>query len=398
MSSHVAGAHAGGGRGRGWLALVDDLPAPDGFPGPLRLRRAWPRSDTHVLLEYTTPTEPHARVVGQWVGNDARAFARAAETRAACRALFGTAAAAVRGRGVLVQRPGADRRLTALPELAAEPSATVVAHRPERRAVLRIEGPARRWMKVVPPGRLERLLAGTAHVRVLGSAVPRLEAVDEDRGVSVWSDLPGVALADLVGRSADAAAAVAGTGVLLRRLHRIPPPSGPPHDAAAEAAVLRRWLNHLAVFDPATHGCAEPLLAPVAGLLAAHRSRRMTTVHRDLHDGQVIIGGLGVGLLDLDTVSAGEAELDLGNLIAHIRLAACQGRCTQEDATTTAEALLDAYGHDAVAPEALRAYTAAALLRLVGVHALRPLTRGCLTGLLTQVQEVVAEGVALRGA
>lgn len=394
MSSHVAGARGGG----GWLALVDNLPAPDGFPGPLRLRRAWPRSATHVLLEYTTSTEPHVRVVGQWVGNDARACARAAETRAAGRAVFGTAAAAVRGRGVLVQRPGADRRLRALPELAAEPSATVVTHRPERRAVLRIEGPARRWTKVVPPGRLERLLAGMAHVRVLGTAVPQLEAVDEDGGVSVWSDLPGMALADLVGRSADAAAAVAGTGALLRRLHRIPPPSGPLHDAAAEAAVLRRWLNHLAVFDPATHDGAEPLLAPVAGLLAAHRPQRMTTVHRDLHDGQIIIGGLGVGLLDPDTVSAGEAELDLGNLIAHIRLAACQGRCTQEEATATAEALLDAYGQDAISSEALRAYTAAALLRLVGVHALRPLTRGCLAGLLAQVRVVVADRVAPRGA
>ena len=50
-------------------------------------------------------------------------------------------------------------------------------------------------------------------------------------------------------------------------------------------------------------------------------------VHRDLHDGPLLVDGTQVGLLDPDTLALGEPELDLGNLLAHLQLAVCAGRC-----------------------------------------------------------------------
>jgi Ser/Thr protein kinase RdoA (MazF antagonist) len=45
----------------------------------------------------------------------------------------------------------------------------------------------------------------------------------------------------------------------------------------------------------------------------------LTVVHRDLYEEQVLLGD-AVGLIDLDDAAAGPAELDIGNLCAHLEL------------------------------------------------------------------------------
>ncbi|WP_396134697.1 phosphotransferase [Cellulomonas sp. ATA003] len=50
------------------------------------------------------------------------------------------------------------------------------------------------------------------------------------------------------------------------------------------------------------------------------------TVHRDLHDKQLLVDGSGgIGLLDFDLAAAGEAALDLANLLVHLELRVHQG-------------------------------------------------------------------------
>ena len=44
-----------------------------------------------------------------------------------------------------------------------------------------------------------------------------------------------------------------------------------------------------------------------------------TVVHRDLYEEQLLLGSR-VGLIDLDDAALGPAELDLGNLLAHMDL------------------------------------------------------------------------------
>lgn len=379
--------------GEGWLRGVASVPDPWQTGQSLRLRRSWPRTAGHVLLEYGSASSPQRVVVGQWFADDRRLLRVAAAMNAAAGP---DAAALLPSHGVVLHRHGADRRLAALPRLLAAQSATLVVHRPERRAVVRLDsdilsGVPRRWAKVIRPERLAALRTRTAHLTALGSS-PHLLEVRPEQGVTVWADLPGVALGDVL-TGDDAPAAMASTGVLLSRLHALPPPSDPAlfHCASAERAVLETWLAHLMTFDPTTHRRAATLRAGVARLLGdvSPAAVRHATVHRDVHDGQILVAASGVSLLDPDTVGAGEPELDLGNLCAHLRLAAWQGRTTRDDADRLFDAVLEGYGRDHVGLQRLRAYTAAALLRLVGVHAMRPATRAALPALLTEARRAL---------
>ncbi len=51
---------------------------------------------------------------------------------------------------------------------------------------------------------------------------------------------------------------------------------------------------------------------------------RLALAHGDLHDGNVVLTGAGVGLLDLDGVVAADPAEDVGNLWARLVLRAVQ--------------------------------------------------------------------------
>lgn len=389
----------------GWLPGLSVLPNPWAEGEALRLRRAWPRTADHVLLEYAGEEAPERRVVGQWLADGDRLHAVGEAMRTAA----GPDAAVLHAApGVVLHRGGVDRRLPPLRRLLDDPAAALVVHRPERRAVVRIDPPAtggtRRWVKLVRPDHVAGLLERTAWLDPLGSAVPRLLDVRAREGMTVWADLPGVPLTELLDgpRSGDA---MARTGALLRRLHDIaPPPGAAAHDAAAEVRVLQRWMDHLTAFFPALHRRVGPFLPRIAALLedTAGAPLRRATIHRDLHDGQVLVAPTGVGLLDPDTVAEGEPELDLGNLRAHLLLHTIGDPGGALAADGALSAALDAYGRDGLDPRRLHAYTAAALLRLVAVHAFRPATRACLPQLIDEVarrlgREGLPPGVPGRG-
>lgn len=376
----------------GWLARVGTIPDPSVAGAMLQLRRSWPRNADHVLLEYVDAATRQRVVVGQWMADRDRLERVAA---AMVVADGPDAAVLLTPYGVVVHRHGADRRLAALGALVDDPAATLVVHRPERRAVVRIDtgdGSAPRWVKIVRNDRVAQLRQRAGHLAGL-TGVPRLLRLDHDRGLTVWSHQPGVALGGLLDDDA-AAAALTGTGALLRRFHRVAAPRDPAllHSAADELVTVTTWLGHLAAFDPATHRTAQPLLGPVGDALGAlpARDRGHATVHRDVHDGQVLVEGSRVALLDPDTVAAGDPELDLGNLCAHLHLAHLQGRSTRISGQGPFDLVLDAYGRDGVDRHRLGAYTAAALLRLVGVHALRPQTRPAVPGLLEAAQRMLS--------
>ena len=298
--------------------------------------------------------------------------------------------------GVVLHQRGADRRLAALPQLLADPSARLVVHRPERRAVVRLDPRPgvrgqRQWAKVVRPEQLERLIARAAALDGSGMIAPQLLDVRED-GVTVWSDVAGTPLSDLLD-TPSVHEAMGHVAVVVHRLHTAaaPPTDAEAHTAGHEIGVLQRWLGLLEHYDPEAHRRAAPLLGPVATLLTrdADTPGRLGTVHRDLHDGQLLVDGPRIGLLDPDTLVLGEPELDLANLAAHLRLAACAGRCGEAVPEAAVDALLDAYGRDRVRPGRFRAYLSASLLRLVAVHAIRPATRAAALGLTASVEEVL---------
>lgn len=337
----------------------------------LVLRRAWPRSPGHLLLDYA---EGDRHVAGQWLADPARLNQVA---RATARSAADASDVEVLGK-VLLQRRGADRRLPGLALLAADPRTALVVHRPERRAVVRLDrdgDPSRvGWVKVQ---RVKGAAARQHHDRVAaaGVAVP---TVRRRWGGAGWmaheaATLPGRAL--LHHGDADLLTAAAATGLMLRRLHHATDATGlPDHDLEAEAGVLRTWHRRLEWVDPHLARRMSAEVARVLGALAAlPQPPQAGVLHRDLHDGQVLVDDSNrAGLLDLDTLAVGDPALDLGNLLAHLHLRADQGRLSQADAVAVGQEVLEGYDASRELRHRVQVHHDVAAARLRCVYALRP--------------------------
>ncbi len=350
--------------------MLDALRTIEGGGDRLTLRRATPRSRDHLLLEYR---DGRGLPVGaQWLGDSEKIQRVIDETERVC-GVVPTFVPTAAGQGVIVHFGGCDRRLPALSALLRQPDATLLAHRPERRAVVRltIDGQTR-FVKMLRLGRLEDALARHALVSGVaddGFRVPRVIEVDEDAGTIVFEALAGTSPYENGGWSAAGWRAV---GRALRALHAsaIAPPAA--HDARRECDILTDRLDLAAVFTPDIGERMRAILPRVLDALASGDSPACA-IHRDFYDKQVLIDEGGrVGLLDFDTLAMGEPALDLANAIVHIELRMLQGDLSSKDADACARALIEGYEPDGTVVSRLGAYADATRARLVMLYAYRP--------------------------
>ena len=341
--------------GRSTLDAVDALLSTRG----LRLLRAWPRSEQHLLLEASTG---HSSVAGQWFAAVDRAAEVARKTPKAEQL------------GPIVLQPGgADRRLTGLPSLLRREGAVLVAHRAERRAVVRLPGSAAgggaaEYLKVVRDSALAAV-AGTARAAAgLPVRTPPVLRVDAEVSAVVTAALPGRTLHDLLATSC-AVDACRAAGRALAALHRAPIPQGVRrHDDADERSTVRRW-QQLAQ----AHGLAPAFRVPETGGLAAGTSDEpdLVLLHRDFHDKQVVVDDDGeVGVLDFDLMAVGAPTVDLANFLVHLDLRALQGRVA--DAGPLRAAVLEGYRPTEVQLGQLSRRERSTWERLAAVYAFRP--------------------------
>jgi Ser/Thr protein kinase RdoA (MazF antagonist) len=238
-----------------------------------------------------------------------------------------------------------------------------VKAKPGRRRTLRAVGPRRR--AIVKAYRSERAPVVAARVRSLavGPAepqVPEVLHVDPALRLVVLSEVPGPPLREalLAGDRAECARA----GAALRRWHAfwlgVAPPPLVSHTAERELEIL------FSAADRAEPALAETVHRAAAGLSAAWPIT--TVVHRDLYEEQILLGSR-IGLIDLDDAALGPAELDVGNLVAHIELLELRrGR----DLGAMVAALLGGYGVDSLDSALLDRCRRLARLRLACIHAL----------------------------
>ncbi|RMF19915.1 MAG: hypothetical protein D6760_12555, partial [Deltaproteobacteria bacterium] len=114
---------------------------------------------------------------------------------------------------------------------------------------------------------------------------------------------------------------------------------------------LRRWHEYLLI-DPPPDCSARAVL------------------HRDFYDKQVLLDGDRPVLLDMDTICAGDAELDVGNFRAHLYLRGLQwGR--KDRFVGLEHAFVRAYP-GLLSERRMMWYRGVALLRLACGYALRP--------------------------
>ncbi len=360
-------------------------------PGPLKLRRAWPRSAGHLGLEYIAG-EGHI-IPGQWFADSAQLEHVAGATARAGPAPLVTLVE-VAGTQVLLQAGGADRRLPGLAPLLKQPGAHLLVHRPERRAVVQLETATRlSYAKVVRPERTQALAAVGSVVCNLGGGAfiaPQTLAVEVERGVIVWSALPGVSLYALSGQARLISAAQS-AGRALKALHTAsPPPHLATHSAGDEIGVLQRWLDRLEPFIPPLNSQIRSIAAGLFEALNNNTPSPSVLLHRDFYDKQIFINAGGhIGLLDFDTLSRGEAALDLANVLVHFELRALQGRCPPGQATAAGAALLDGYEPGLSVRRRLDPYADAARLRLACVYAFRPYGVSLVPALLARVGQPI---------
>ena len=265
----------------------------------------------------------------------------------------------------------ADTDLPALAPALRPPGAVLLGHRPGRRAVLRdADG---QYVKIVRPGRARRVAEGLREARrrldgLPGApVVPAVLDLDDAAGRVRIAAVPGPSLHTLLAADPDAAVALcARLRAALAALRRADEAGLAPHGVDDEVAVLGRWT---ADADARSGRDLATTAGPVVAALRALPARPAVACHRDLHDKQVIAACAGVvGLIDLDTLAAADPALDTANLLAHLRLRVLQGRCGADTAARCARAVTDPILDAA----ALRAFTAAALLRLAAVYTVRP--------------------------
>ena len=231
-----------------------------------------------------------------------------------------------------------------------------------RRHTMRATGPKRR--AIVKAYQSERAPVVAARVRSLaeGPAEPRVPEVlhvDPALRLVILSEVSGRPLREalLAGDLGECARA----GAALRQWHSFWLGAAPPplvsHTAERELEILFAWS------DRTEAAIGEKVRRAAAELSAEWPTP--TVVHRDLYEEQILLGSR-IGLIDLDDAALGPAELDLGNLVAHIELLELRGG---RDLGAPVEALLAGYGEDSLDSELLDRCRRLTRLRLACIHA-----------------------------
>ena len=164
---------------------------------------------------------------------------------------------------------------------------------------------------------------------------------------------------------------------VLAVLHRTHLDDLPSFHAADELRVAERWWALLEMTDGRV--CTElvPVMQALRSAASTLRQPEPTVIHRDFYERQLLITDESISVLDLDTLAYGDPCLDLGNLLAHLCLAAFVSGVDRQDLSTLASTALRSYAvHGGVLNrDALAFYWASALFRIGTIHFQRCATK-----------------------
>jgi len=262
---------------------------------------------------------------------------------------------------------------------------TVLRYRPGKRCTLRMDFsdrfPGRLYLKVFRPRKARRV---EARLRTLGSLihgievhVPAIVALIPEDGVLVLEEIPGTPLDAILetGSGRREACGLAARG--LARLHSTPVGAGlSPIEwwtRRDELDAVARQCWGLSRHPEFTSRRAEDLLVLAGSALEGAAFSAPVLLHRDLHPQQLFLNGSAVGFVDLDDIAVGAAEIDLGNLLAHLDLFGLFQNRQSPPLDEAAHMLESEYcAARPLSRQALLVARGASLLRLAGVYAGSP--------------------------
>lgn len=257
-----------------------------------------------------------------------------------------------------------------------------LVHRPGRRAVLRTtEG----FVKVVRPHKVADAAERARAFHATGGPLitPRVLRSTDDGELAVTT-VPGVSLHQLgqeVERDTWQSGWAAWADAWPDWVHT--PGLGdhlPRYGVDDEEQTLAGWLLRVEMAQPAglSLSSLRERFGSVMDALQATRRDVWRLSHRDLHDKQILVASVGAapgsraGLIDSDTLALADPALDLGNLLAHVRLREVQNLLSPARAEAAEQLIHDVAGQLSVPGAALIAWCDAASLRLSCVYAFRP--------------------------
>jgi hypothetical protein len=288
--------------------------------------------------------------------------------------------------------PGLPERLETVAATLGPGKLRVLAHRFGRRLTLRwTPERGRAAGEADPAGRgfIVKIYArgedgrATVMLRALRRAslpfrTPDLAAHRPEPGLVVQTIVPGASVHDILPSGSAIPAETLGRAILAVREANLNGALLRPHGMADELAGVDKLAGRVAVAEPEL---ADELRSATADFAAAVADARgdgadhapHVLAHRDLHDKQVLCEGPTIGLIDWDLAALAPPALDPGNFLAHLTLRTLQGRVLPDRAAATRRALLSGLGSpDGARMRDLHNWESVALLRLVGVYALRP--------------------------
>jgi len=183
-------------------------------------------------------------------------------------------------------------------------------------------------------------------------AVARLSLQEFVTGTRL-SDI--TAQGEMVGRARKAARAIAS-------VHALNLPVLKHRSVEKEMTSVERWVGVLSQLRPAQAERLESLSNRVRREMA-DRMRVSATVHADFHLANILADRQGVTLIDWDQAAHGDAMLDVGRLLASLRVSSLRMHNTLDGLSAVEEGFLQAYlEHTGDNEQRARLFEAASLL------------------------------------
>lgn len=203
--------------------------------------------------------------------------------------------------------------------------------------------------------------------------VPSVVDMLPDLHMSLFDHSRGRAMDDTAWWAAEDAVRAADS---LAALHRCVVPGLRIFSIQDEFDVTKHWHSVLQRLNPPMATATRPILEALSHLSSCVNNTRRCMVHRDFHEGQLLIGRRVTTLLDLDTLALSHPCLDLGNLLAHLYLDRWGKGRSRVEFDELSATVIHAYESrmPPVDPRALSFYTASSLCRVGAVHAMRTRT------------------------
>jgi hypothetical protein len=367
---------------------------------PLTLERGWPLPKIPLMLRYADPEVTGKR--GRWWsvyllfgGKPPFVYRSAVKRRQAL--VLGDL-------GVVVQRFPNDAMLTRAAEAissrtALDPVATglgsgrhswdrltaqVLSYKPSRRLTIRyrLTAPTARGVTVfgksLPAGEdesaanvLGALESAARRDRFERLRIPTLAGRVPKWNMLLWKRVSGRSVFELL-ETSELTDAARVAGMCLAELHRSSTRWNKLHDRRRELDTLQAWISAATLGVPGLGSTLSSTLSSLTRTSHTLPEASLVPSHRDFYDKQLVVhDGTGT-VLDLETASQAEPELDVANFLAHLELRQFQGRTHEfRDAT---EAFVNGYSTrvPGVDERRLDWYLASSLLRLACVYSFRP--------------------------